>query len=232
MAQLEITARVRKEIGGKRPRQLRRSGLIPGVLYGGEEGAIPLSLEREYLEKKVGVLHENQILRLKLEGKEKATFRPAMVKEIQKNHLTDDILHIDFQGITLDEKLTATVPVVDVGEPVGVTRDGGILEHVLREIEIKCLPAQIPEDIEVDVSSLEIGDSIQVQDIKLGEEVEVLTDPELSVFTVSAPLVEEVVEEEVAPEVIEEEAEKEEEVSEKEGEGNSGKGKETTGKEK
>ena len=95
----------------------------------------------------------------------------------------------------MDEKLTATVPVIDTGEAIGVTRDGGVLEQVLHEIEVECLPADIPERIEVDVSELEIGNSIQVESIDLGPSIEILTEPELSVFTVSAPMSEEELEE-------------------------------------
>ncbi len=213
MEQVELAAQVREEIGGGRPRRLRREGLIPAVLYGGKDGNIVLSVDREYLEKKAGPLHENQVLQLRIEGAKKEKNRPVIVKEIQMDHLAGIILHIDFQSIALDEKLTATVPVVEVGEAIGATRDGGILEHVHREIEIRCLPTQIPENIEVDVSSLEIGGSIRVGEIELEEGVEILTDPEVSLFIVSAPITEE---EEKAAEEEEEAAEAEGEEEKKE----------------
>lgn len=235
MDQVEVAAQMREETGSRRSRRLRRSGLIPSILYGGKEGTIALTLDREYLEKKAGFLHENQILQLRLEGKKKRESRPVIVKEIQKNQLTGAILHIDFQGIALDEKLTATVPLTAVGEPTGVIRDGGILEQTLREIEIRCLPTQIPESIEVDVSSLEIGDSIRVGEIKLEEGIEVLTDTEVSLFTVSPPIAEEVekaVEEEAAVEVVGEEKEKEGEATGKKEQAEAEKGRETESKEK
>ncbi|MDP8214128.1 MAG: 50S ribosomal protein L25 [Candidatus Euphemobacter frigidus] len=202
MAQVELAVQLRPEIGGRRPRRLRRLGRVPAVLYGGGEEPVVLSLDQTYLEKKIGPLHENQIVSLRIEDNDKAHNSPAIVKDIQVDCMTGAILHIDFQQIALDEKLTATVPIVAVGESIGVSRDGGILEHIIREIEIRCLPADLPEKIEVDVSSLCIGDTIYVEDIPSSRGWEVLTEPKQSIFTVTAPIVEE----EVAEEAVEEEA--------------------------
>jgi len=191
MAQLEITVKERSQVGGNHPRRLRGRGFIPAVFYGGGEKPIPLALEQARLKKETGALHENQIVSLQIEGEGKARTRSAIVKDIQFDHISGKLLHIDFQQISLDEKLTATVAVEAVGEPIGVTRDGGILEHILREIEIRCLPADIPETIEVDVSALEIGDTIHVENIRLAEGIEILTEPDLSIFTIAAPISEE-----------------------------------------
>lgn len=211
--QLRLKALKREKVGGKNPRRLRREGLIPAVLYHQGRPTLSLSLVKSGSEKVVSALHENQILNLEIEGGTKADVQLAIIKEIQVDRLKSSLLHIDLQAIALDEKLTATVPIVDRGEAVGVTRDGGILEHVLREIEIECQAALIPEEVAMDVSPLEIGDSLKVSDIRLPEEVKILTEPELIVFTVSPPRLEEepVEEEAAAPEVIgeeEEEAEK------------------------
>ncbi|MCX6349960.1 MAG: 50S ribosomal protein L25, partial [Candidatus Aureabacteria bacterium] len=229
MAQIELKITQRTAVGGQRPRRLRRAGLIPAVVYGGEGGSFPVSLDRRYLEQEIGGINENQILSL-LVG-EQAPPRLAIVKEIQRNHLTDAVIHIDFEEITLSKKLTATVPVIRLGEAAGV-RDGGIMEQVLREISVRCLPAQLPEKIEVDVSPLAIGDSIQVKDVKFAEGIEILTDPALIIFTVSVPKAEEEVvpaaEEAAAPEAIGEE--KEGEAGPAEGEKpEAGKGKEAPG---
>lgn len=201
MAQVELKVKIRSGVGGRRPRSLRRAGQIPAVVYGGQGESVPLSIDRIYLEKQVGVIHENQLISLQVEG---AGVRVAIVNELQTDHLKGGLLHIDFKEVTLGEKLTTTVPVTAEKEAIGVTRDGGILEHVLREIEITCLPTQIPERIPVDVSSLAIGDSLQVGDIELEEGVEALTDPEVIIFTVAAPRVEEEEEEEEAVEAAEE----------------------------
>jgi len=195
MAQVELKVKKRSRVGGRRPRSLRRSGQIPAVVYGGKKGAISLSIDRVYLEKQVGTLYENQLVSLQVDeagGKEPWV---AIVKELQADHLKGGLLHVDFKEVALSEKLTATVPVTAVKEAIGVTRDGGILEHVLREIEVRCLPTQIPERLPVDVSSLAIGDSFRVRDIEMEEGVEVLTDPEVIIFTVAAPRVEEAEEE-------------------------------------
>ncbi len=191
MAQLKISVQERSQIGGNHPRRLRRRGLIPAVLYGGAENSVALALDSGRMKKEVNLLHENQIVALEIEGGEKARSRSAIIKDIQFDHISGALLHIDFQQISLDEKLIATVAVEAIGDAIGVTRDGGILEHILREIDIRCLPADIPETIEVDVSALEIGDTIHVGDIQLKEGLEVLTEPDISIFTVAAPITEE-----------------------------------------
>lgn len=191
MAQLKIFVQGRSQIGGNHPRRLRRQGFIPAVLYGGGEETIPLTLEQARLDKQAKVLHENQIVALELDGDEDGRTRSAIIKNIQYDHFSRAFLHIDFQQISLDEKLTATVPVRAIGEPVGVIQDGGILEHIIREIEVYCLPADLPDSVEVDVSALQIGDTINVRDIKFAEGIEVLTEPDISIFTVTAPITEE-----------------------------------------
>lgn len=230
MAQAELKVKKRLEVGGRRPRSLRRSGRIPAVVYGGKGGPVPLSIDRIYLRKTVGTLYENQLISLREEDEGEKNSWMAIVKELQMDHLSDDLLHVDFQEIILGEKLTATVPVVAVGEAIGVTRDGGILEHILREIEVKCLPTRIPERLPVDVSSLTVGDSVHASDIELEEGVELLTDPEVLIFAMAAPRVEEEEEEVGEVEEAEEAAaegevgeEKKEEVVGEKGEGGSGK---------
>jgi len=211
MAQIELKIAPRTAIGGQRPARLRRRGQIPGVVYGGEGGAFSVSVDRKYLEKDIGGISENQILSLMVAEQKKP--RLAIVKEIQRNHLTDAVLHIDFEEISLTEKLVADVPILRLGEAAGV-RDGGILEQVVREITVRCLPTELPEKIEVDVSPLKIGDSVQVKDVKFAAGVEVLSDPSLIIFTVSVPKVEEEAvpaeAEAAAPEVVGEAAEGEE----------------------
>ncbi len=222
MAQLELLVRIRTELGGGRPRRLRRLGWLPAIFYGGGEDPVSLALDQTYLDKTVGRLHENQIVSLRIEEDGKKRRKPAIVKEIQVDYLTGMILHIDFQQIALDEKLTATVPVVTVGEAVGVVQEGGILERILREIEIECLPADLPESIEVDVSALGIGDTLHVKDIPFMERIELITEPDLSIVTVTAPITEE--EEEAAEEEAEAEAEVAEGEAEAEAEGEEEKG--------
>jgi len=161
---------------------------------------------------------------LKLEGD--ATDRKAIIREIQRDPLNGAILHFDLQHTALTEKVTVDVPIVVVGVPTGVKDFGGILEHILREVKVECLPTEIPPKVEIDVTALKIGDSIHVSDLVM-EKVTILTDLERPVVTVVPPAAEEVPVEAVAPEVAEpeligkkEEAE-EGEAGEKEKEGES-----------
>jgi len=177
---LQMSVQARPAVGGSAPRRLRREGLVPGVVYGGGEDSLAVSVPREVVE--TAGLHDSQLLDLAIEG---AAPTLVIVKDIQIHYLTHDIIHVDFQRISRDEKLVAPVSVVEAGEPVGVTRDGGILAHLLREIELRCLPSDLPEEIVVDVSALEIGDSIHAGELELPAEVELVTDPEQAIFTVT-----------------------------------------------
>jgi large subunit ribosomal protein L25 len=114
----------------------------------------------------------------------------VVVKEIQRDPVRDYILHVDFNEISLTEALKVNVPLVARGEPVGVKVDGGILEHVIRELQIECLPTAIPEKIEADVANLKIGDAIHVKDIVVPEGIKVLNDKELIAMIVKPPKVE------------------------------------------
>lgn len=151
----------------------------------------------------------NIIFDLEIAGEDKLT---AMIKEVKKDPITGVIEHIDFLHITMDEKIVVTVPLVLVGDAPGV-KAGGVLQQLLREIEVQCLPLDIPENIEVDISGLEIGSSISVSDIETGDKLEVVTAPEEVIATVTVPadITEEETgegeEESAEPEVIGEEAE-------------------------
>lgn len=212
MAQQTIAVKIRSEIGGNSPQRIRRNGLLPAVLYGGNEETRSLILDQAD-----GMLRENQIISLEIELDGKKTKKTVMVKEIQIDHLRRIILHIDFQQIALDEKLTVNIPITAIGEAIGVIRDGGILEHILREIEIECLPADLPEKVEIDVSELAIGDTIHVEDIPPIAEVEILTESTLGIFTVGMPITEEEAEAELEGEELEGEEALEEGAEEEEG---------------
>ena len=140
------------------------------------------------------------------------------MKDYQTDPANGELLHADFFEVSLTEEVEVTVHVTLIGEPIGVRRDGGILQYLLREIEVECLPDKIPGHIEVDVSNLEIGQSIRVGDLKLGEGITVLTNPDEVIINIVAPAVEEVAPVEVAaapeikePEVIKKGKKEEEE---------------------
>lgn len=220
MEQVKLEAKLRKDLGKEAVRRLRKEGLIPAVVYRRSEKATPLVLNRKALDK---VLHtaagENVIINLNIGGDEKSKERTCIIKEIQHDPVTGDILHADFNQILLTEAIKVNVPLSTKGEAVGVKQDGGILEHVLWEIQVECLPTQIPQKLEVDVANLKIGDALFVKDIVAPKGVKILNDPELRIIAVEKPVeikVEEVKPEEAIaePEVIKQK--KEEEVTEEE----------------
>jgi large subunit ribosomal protein L25 len=222
MKEILLEAERRGKTGKEIAKKLRKEGLIPAVLYGPGDEPTPLQVESKSL---VSILRtgkgENVIITLKIDGDKNVT-KKVLIREIQHDPLLGNILHVDFQHILLTKKITVKIPVHLVGIPIGVQTDGGILQHVLRELEIECLPSDIPEKVELDVTALKIGDSIHVKDVKL-EKVEILSDPEGSIITVVPPTVfkEEVVpaaEEVKEPEVItEKKAEEGEEEKAEEG---------------
>ena len=207
MENIILKAGARSATGKKVAKDLRNKGLVPANVYKAGKGALNLQVSiddlYEVLHTKAG---ENVIITLKIEGLGSAKDKTVLIKEIQRHPVKGAILHVDFNEISLTEALKVNVPLASHGEPVGVKIDGGVLEHVIRELQVECLPTAIPEKIEVDVSALSIGDAIHIKDIKIPEGIKVLNDPELIAMIVKPPKVEapkeEVVEGEVEPELI------------------------------
>ncbi len=214
MEKVILKAEVRSGTGKKVAKDLRAKGLIPANVYKGGKGALSLQISMDSLYE---VTHtkagENVIITLKITGEGSPKDKTVLIKEIQRHPVKDAILHVDFNEISLTETLKVNVPLTSRGEPVGVKVDGGVLEHVIRELQIECLPTAIPEKIEVDVSALKIGDAIHVKDVKIPEDVKVLNDPELIAMIVKPPKVEapkeEVAEEAAEPELIRKKKEEE-----------------------
>ena len=176
----------KREAGGKgAARKLRREGRVPAVLYGKDMDSVALSLdvmEVEHLFQAISV--ENTIVELKIEGGES---HQTLVREIQSHPFRYELVHIDFLRIQSHVEVDVEVPVELVGTPVGVKQHGGVLEQIVHELPVRCLPSRIPEVIEVDVSGLEIEDSLHLSDIQLPEGVEATIDPERTLCLVSAP---------------------------------------------
>lgn len=211
MEQINLNARVRKTTGNSPARSLRREGRIPAVLYGPKTEPILLSIdsrEFEQIAKKSTI--GSVLLNLQIQNGD-STSRPAMVKELQTHPVTHRFLHVDFYEIDMQRKIKVMVPVVVRGKAKGV-EDGGLLQIVRREIEVLCLPTEIPEAFEVDVSDLDIGDAIHLEDIQTVGNVEIVEETNVTVITVLAPKVEvEAVEELVeGEEALEAEGEAEE----------------------
>lgn len=197
MEQVKLEAEIREEKGNGPVGRLRQSGFIPGVVYKDGE-AISIKVSKRGLEK---ALHtskgENVIVTLTIAKDAKSKSRTAIIKEVQHDPMRDDVLHVDFQEISLTETLRVNVTVAPKGEAIGVKQDGGVLQHIMWEVEIECLPTQIPEKLEVEVASLKIGDSVSVKDLIVPKGIKVITDPDLRVMSVEPPMKEEVLE--VAP---------------------------------
>ena len=187
MAIVPLAGRVRPGTGKGPARSARRAGEIPGVIYGAGETPTALAVPKKEFELALKTAHAggNVIVAIKLDG---AAEQTAIIREVQRDPITHDILHLDFHHISLTEKVTVEVTVHLVGTPDGVKNGGGILEHITRTIEIECLPTQIPQHLEADVSGLAIGDSIHVRDLNVPN-AEVLSDPDTTIATVVPPTV-------------------------------------------
>ncbi|MEJ2169181.1 MAG: 50S ribosomal protein L25/general stress protein Ctc [Desulfobacterales bacterium] len=196
MEQFEIHASVRKTRGNSPARQLRRGGQMPAVLYGPNTDPLPLSVNAKDLEQ---ILKKGNIgsiiLNLIIQNGKKIT-KPAMIKELQSHPVSGNFLHVDFYEIDMQRKINVMIPIVVKGKAKGV-EEGGILQLVRRDIEVLCLPGDIPQAIELDITDLDIGDAIHVEDIQLGASVEIPAETNFTVVTVVSPKME-------APEAAEE----------------------------
>ena len=187
MAIVPLAGRVRAGVGKGPARQARRDGEIPGVIYGAGETPTALAVPKKAFEQALKTAHAggNVIVALRLDG---AAEQTAIIREVQRDPISHDILHLDFHHISLTEKVTVEVTVHLTGIPDGVKNGGGILEHITREVEIECLPTQIPQHLELDVSKLGIGDSIHVRDLVIPN-AEILSDADVTIATVVPPTV-------------------------------------------
>jgi len=206
MSNFVIEVEERTALGKNESRRLRRDGKIPGVLYGAGKRNFPVSVDPARVEQ---ILHseagENTVLDLKLKGENAQ--RKAMIREYQTDPVRGTIVHADFIRIEMDQKLEVHVPVRIVGVSPGVKEQGGVLEIVQRSLDVSCLPGDIPEMIEIDISALNIGDQVRLADLTSLERIEFLQPADTVVVTVVMPRV---VEEETA--ALEGEAEAEPEV--------------------
>ena len=223
MERINLKANVREKLGKEAAKKFRHQGSIPAVVYKGKDVLNIKVSSKDLLQAIHTKAGENVVVDLQVEGapKSKKTSRTAIIKEIQYHPVKGDILHVDFNEISLTESLSVKVPVAAKGEAEGI-KEGGVLEHVLWELEVECLPTQIPENISVDVSHLKIGDSILIKDLQVPSGVKILGDPEATVISLAAPQVEieevKPEEEAVEPEVIMEKKPKEEEMAAEEAE--------------
>ena len=191
-----LNAETREQTGKGAARSLRREGTLPAVIYRAGESTPLMVNEKELMHL---LRHtDGRLSLLNLQFKDNTT-KLAIVKKYQVHPVYGNILHLDFQEVGADEELTLLVEVNLTGEAIGVKRDSGILEHSLRQIEVRCLPDNVPAHIDLDITEVEAGHSLHVSDITPPEGVSIITDPKEIVAVVSIPaLVEEEVEEELA----------------------------------
>ena len=203
MEKIELQATVRKSTGNGPARVLRRAGQIPAVLYGRRTEPVLLSVNTKDFELilKKGSFGQF-ILNLVIQNGKKMT-KAAMIKELQTHPVSGSLIHIDFYEVDMKRQIKVMVPIITTGKSVGV-EEGGMLNIVRRELEVFCLPGDIPESIEIDISELTIGDSIHLEDVPLGENVEISSDVNYTVVTVLSPKVEEEEVEEEEGEELEE----------------------------
>jgi large subunit ribosomal protein L25 len=182
----EILIERRDTRGKGHARKLRSAGRIPGVFYGPGRSAIALTLDPVAVHAVVGRTGKDRLLRFKTPGADELDGQMVILKETQRDPVKRRIVHADFFEIRMDREIEVTVPIHVVGKAPGID-DGGTLEHILREIEVRCLPDRIPAAVDVDVSALGIGESIHVADLVLTEGVAAMADPRLAVVAVVAP---------------------------------------------
>ena len=215
MSENVLSVELRESTGKEYAKKMRRQGKIPGVFYARNEKSLPILFdEREIM--KILTSSESGLVDIQIGKKQK---RKAIIKEVQTDPIRQYLVHVDVLGVKLTEKINVTVPVNVFGEAIGVKDQGGIVHFHLREVEVSCLPLDIPDHIDLDVSKLEVGDSLSIADLSL-ENITFVGDLEQPIVSVLIPKIQEEVVEE-AEEVMEEgEAEdKEEESSEDESKG-------------
>ena len=207
MEQININAIVRNTTGKGFNRRLRVSGKVPAILYGHRRAAVSLEVDPKEIFR---ILHsqsgENTIFGLNVPGQDKVN---CLIREIQLEPISHRMLHADFYEVAMDEMLEVDVPLEVTGEAYGVKVEGGLLDIVHREIRVECLPADIPERFEIEVTNMKIGDLFRIKDLKVSDKVKILEDPETVIVAVEHPREEELpvaaapgAEAEVEPEVI------------------------------
>ncbi len=220
MATVELSGEIRSAVGKAAAKRLRRNRRIPGIVYGGPRGPVPVTLNPLELATALGS-GENVLINLSLGGGDGPQSRMVILKSLQVDPVMGRPLHADFLEVSMEKKIRVEIPLVLTGEAVGVKSKGGILEQPLRQVFVECLPLNIPERFVADVSGLDVGNAVHVRDLSVGEGIRILEDLDRVVASVVAPEAEEVVapteeEKPAEPEVV---GKKEKEEAEAESEG-------------
>lgn len=219
---LALNATLRTESGKNAMRRLRKSGFIPGIVFGRSGETTPVSFEPGDLEK---IIHSesgfNTLFTINVDGAPKDSANPmVIIKEYQVEPVTHDFLHVSFYRIHMDRLVEVNIPIVARGEAPGVKMYGGVLDMTMREVTVECYPADIPENIEVDISTFEINDAVRVGELTVDEKVKILAEDDAVVLQINPPrkIEEPVVEEELEEGEVPEGEEPEEGASEEKAE--------------
>jgi large subunit ribosomal protein L25 len=186
---VEIQIEPRESDGKGAARRARRGGKLPGIFYGPKSKAVALEVDRKEFMSRVADLEGSHLIRIK-SGSPALADKVALVKELQYHPITGEVIHADLYEVDLTERIRVKVPLHFIGKAVGVVR-GGILQPVVREIEVECLPMDIPEFFDVEVSALDIGDSLHVAELTMPEGVTAASETDLTLVTVVPPSIEE-----------------------------------------
>lgn len=185
MQQARLDAQVRDDVGKGVARSLRRAGKVPAVLYGRKRGAVSLQIDDRTFQTLLRNYGSNVLINLVLGNDDEQT---VIIKDLQRHPVKRNVLHADFQRISLDEKITTQVSIETVGTPVGV-RDGGVLTVARRQVSVNCLPLDTPESLRINVEDLSIGDSFRVSDIEIDDMIEILENETTQIAAVIEPKV-------------------------------------------
>ena len=189
METLEIHADAREKKKKRDAKRLLRGGKIPGILYGPKMQSVALEFDKREFSNRIAGLEGSHLVRLKSATASLAD-KVALVKEMQYHPISGDVIHADLYEVDLTAKITVHVPLHFIGKAAGVVR-GGILQPIVREVEVECLPLDIPEFFNVDVSALDIGDSVHIEDVTMPEGVAVIAESNFALVAVVPPTVEE-----------------------------------------
>ena len=183
--QVKLAAQTRSGVGRTAVKKIKSQGLVPAVIYAHNETPVSLQVrERDIVTLLSHAVGEHLLVDLEISG---SGNRMAIIQEVQHHAVSGKVLHVDFHGVSADEQLESSIPVEPIGEAVGVKSYGGILEQLLRAVTIKCLPKDLPEVINVDVTALNIGEAVHIKDLKLPAGVTAVDDADVTVFLIAEP---------------------------------------------
>ncbi|MBU0533243.1 MAG: 50S ribosomal protein L25 [Candidatus Omnitrophica bacterium] len=218
MKKVDLDVQERKEKGKGEIGRLRKAGFVPAIVYGDNSKGLSVKIDKKILVHFLRAIGNGNVLtNLKIKGEKGISEQLVIIKDTQFDPVREDILHLDFQRVSLTKKIISEVRIILKGEPEGV-KAGGMLDHALRTVQVECLPADMPERIEIDISTFKIHDGIHVKDLPIPAGVEMITDMERNVFSILPPRKIEVDEETIKtdeePEVIGEKGKEEAETAE------------------